>query len=56
MRSLINDEDQRGITSSMLSGLPNSTDQFSPSTLTMNGPELIDAGRASGRSLLHNET
>jgi hypothetical protein len=55
MKSLINDEGRRGITSSTVSGLPNSTDQPSPSTLTVNGLELIDVGRASGRSLLHNE-
>jgi hypothetical protein len=55
MKALVNDEDQRDITSSTLSGLPNSTDQSSPSTLTAKGLELIDAGRASGQSLLHNE-
>jgi hypothetical protein len=55
MKSLINNEGQRDITSSALSGFPNSTDQSSPSTLTSKGLELIDAGRAPGQFLLHNE-
>ena len=55
MKSLVNDKDQHDITSSTLSGLPNGTDQSSPSTSTVKGLELIDAGRASGQSLLHNE-
>jgi len=55
MKSLINDEHQRDITSGTLSDLQNGTGQSSPSTLTAKGLELIDAGRASGQSLLHNE-
>jgi hypothetical protein len=49
MKSFINDEDQRGITSSKLSGLLNSTGQSSSSTLTAKCLELV------GQSLLHNE-
>lgn len=55
MKSLVNDKDQRDITGSTLYGLLNGADQSSPSTLTAKGLELIDAGRASGQSLLHNE-
>ena len=55
MKSLVNDKYQRDITGSTLFGLPNGTDQSSPSTLTAKGLELIYAGRVSGQSLLHNE-